>query len=99
MEAEQVMPVGDLDRDGDVDFFDFSVFALTWQSEPGADLWHPASDMGLRVAWFVPQWNSDSNVSLGTVRSIDTRDLAPFVDNWLAGTEYGIGDWQGPSGD
>ena len=35
----------DLDNDGDVDFEDFAIFALAWQSSPGVGNWDPIVDI------------------------------------------------------
>lgn len=40
-----VPPVGDMDYDCDVDFFDFAVFALAWQTRSGETNWNPACDI------------------------------------------------------
>jgi hypothetical protein len=37
--------LGDFDGNGDVDFFDFAIFALAWRSSPGDDNWNPHCDI------------------------------------------------------
>jgi hypothetical protein len=37
--------LGDFDANGEVDFFDFSIFALAWSSSPGDDNWNPRCDI------------------------------------------------------
>ncbi len=37
--------VGDFDANGDVDFFDFAIFALAWRSSPSDDNWNPHCDI------------------------------------------------------
>lgn len=38
-------PTGDFEPDGDVDFVDFAVFALAWQTEDGDPFWNPDCDL------------------------------------------------------
>ena len=40
-----VPPLGDMDYDCDVDFFDFALFGLAWQSKSGETNWNPACDI------------------------------------------------------
>lgn len=56
---------GDFEPDGDVDFADFAVLALAWQSSPGDDNWNPDCDISipadnsidmLDLAVFVDNW-------------------------------------------
>ena len=37
--------LGDFDANGDVDFFDFAIFALAWRSSPSDDNWNPHCDI------------------------------------------------------
>lgn len=39
------LPVGDFDRDGDVDFADFAIFARSWLTVDGDALWNPDCDI------------------------------------------------------
>ena len=36
---------GDIDKDYDVDLYDFAVFALAWRSDPDAGHWNPLTDI------------------------------------------------------
>lgn len=61
---------GDFEPDGDVDFQDFAVLALSWQSSSG-------SGDG--------NYNPYCDINTPPDYSINMLDLLVFVDNWLAG--------------
>ena len=60
-------PVGDLDRDGDVDLSDFAIFASAWSTVPGDTHWNTICDLSipagtvdiLDLAVFTENWMTD----------------------------------------
>jgi len=58
---------GDLDKDGDIDFSDFAIFASAWLSKPGDSHWNTYCDLSvpagtidkLDLAAFVENWMTD----------------------------------------
>jgi lysophospholipase L1-like esterase len=81
---EPLLSSPDMDNNGDVDFVDFGYFTLLWQETDcglckGADLANGDQ--------YLSQKESSVDVSLKSFGDgiVDHKDLAVFVENWLAG--------------
>jgi len=44
---------GDLNRDGEINYLDFSIFASAWLTWPGKTGWNPDCDISIPAGYFV----------------------------------------------
>jgi hypothetical protein len=62
----------DFQRDWEIDFLDFSIFAAAWQSTPSSPKWNPKCDIA-------PEAGDEK---------VDIKDMAEFIEQWLKTGSY-----------